>query len=69
MQVAYYARVSTHQQQHEETIESQQRSLKQHIQHHGWSLLPEHEYTDDGIPRQMRRVRSGHGGDPPSEYL
>jgi site-specific DNA recombinase len=49
MQVAYYTRVSTHQQQHEGTIESQRHALKQHIQHHGWSLLPEHEYSDDGI--------------------
>ena len=44
-----YARVSTSQQQHEGTIESQRRALKHHIQHHGWSLLPEHEYIDDGI--------------------
>ena len=49
MEVAFYARVSTSQQQHEGTIESQRRSLKQHIQHHGWSLLPEHEYIDDGV--------------------
>jgi site-specific DNA recombinase len=49
MEVALYARVSTSQQQHEGTVESQRRSLKQHIQHHGWSLLPEHEYIDDGI--------------------
>src|SRR5215475_14549198 len=49
MQVACYARVSTSQQQHEGTIESQRRTLQQHIQHHGWSLLPEHEYIDDGI--------------------
>jgi DNA invertase Pin-like site-specific DNA recombinase len=43
MQVAYYARVSTHQQQHEGTIESQQHSLKYYIQNQKWSLLPEHE--------------------------
>ena len=49
MQVAFYARVSTSHQQHEGTIESQRRMLKQHIQHQGWSLLPEHEYIDDGI--------------------
>jgi DNA invertase Pin-like site-specific DNA recombinase len=42
MEVAYYARVSTIQQQHEGTIESQRRLLKQHMQHHTWSLLPEH---------------------------
>jgi site-specific DNA recombinase len=49
MQVAYYARVSTNQQQHEGTIESQRRALTQHIQHYEWSLLPEHEYSDEGI--------------------
>ena len=49
MEVALYARVSTSQQQHEGTIESQRRALKHHIQHHGWALLPEHEYIDDGI--------------------
>src|SRR2546426_881394 len=49
MEVACYARVSTSHQQHEGTIESQRRSLKQHIQHQGWSLLPEHEYIDDGV--------------------
>ena len=49
MQVAFYARVSTSHQQHEGTIESQRRSLTQHMQPHGWSLLPEHEYIDDGI--------------------
>src|SRR5215475_6657650 len=49
MQVACYARVSTTQQQQEGTIESQRRALQQHIQHHGWSLLPEHEYLDEGV--------------------
>ena len=49
MEVALYARVSTSQQQHEGTIESQRRTLQHHIQHHGWALLPEHEYMDDGI--------------------
>jgi hypothetical protein len=49
MEVALYARVSTSQQQHEGTIESQRRTLQHHIQHHGWSLLPEHESIDDGI--------------------
>ena len=42
-------RVSTSQQQHEGTIESQRRALQHHMQHHGWSLLPEHESIDDGI--------------------
>jgi hypothetical protein len=41
MQVAYSACVSPHQQQHEGTIESQRHALKQHMQHHGWALLPE----------------------------
>jgi site-specific DNA recombinase len=49
MQVALYARVSTSQQQQEGTIESQRRSLQQHIQHHGWALLPVHEDIDDGV--------------------
>ena len=49
MEVALYARVSTSQQQHEGTIESQRRTLQHHMQHHGWALLPEHEYIDDGI--------------------
>jgi site-specific DNA recombinase len=49
MQVACYARVSTNQQQQEGTIESQRRALQHHIQHHGWFLLPEHEYLDEGI--------------------
>ena len=49
MQVALYARVSTSQQQLEGTIASQQGVLQHHIQHHGWALLPEHEYIDDGI--------------------
>src|SRR5439155_27182329 len=47
--VAVYARVSTSQQHRGATIESQPRSLQHHIQHPGWSLLPEHEYIDDGI--------------------
>ena len=42
MHVAYSTRVSTHKQQHEGTIASQRRALKQPMQHHGWSLLPEH---------------------------
>ena len=49
MEVALLCARLDHQQQHEGTIESQRHALKQHIQHHGWSLLPEHEYIDDGI--------------------
>ena len=36
----HYARVSTSQQQHEGTIESQRRTLQHHIQHHGWRCCP-----------------------------
>jgi site-specific DNA recombinase len=49
MQVAIYARVSTPNQQQEGTIASQVQILKQHIQRQGWSLLPEHEFLDDGV--------------------
>ena len=49
MQVALYARVSTSHQQQEGTVESQRRMLKQYIQSQEWTLLPEHEYIDDGI--------------------
>src|SRR5262249_15073426 len=49
MQGAYYARVSTHQQQHEGTIESQRGMLKHYMQQQHWALLPEHAYSDEGI--------------------
>jgi site-specific DNA recombinase len=49
MQVAIYARVSTFNQQQEGTIASQVQLLKDYIQQQGWSLLPEHEFLDDGI--------------------
>jgi len=49
MQVALYARVSTPNQQQEGTITSQVHTLRRHIQQQGWSLLPEHEYIDEGI--------------------
>jgi site-specific DNA recombinase len=50
MQVALYARVSTPNQQQEGTIVSQVHALKLHIQQQQqWSLLPEHEYIDEGI--------------------
>jgi Resolvase, N terminal domain len=49
MQVALYARVSTPNQQQEGTIASQVQGLKDYIHRHGWSLLPEHEYRDEGI--------------------
>jgi site-specific DNA recombinase len=49
MQVAIYARVSTLNQQQEGTIASQIQLLKQHIQQQSWSLLPEHEFLDEGV--------------------
>ena len=49
MQVALYARVSTPNQQQEGTIASQVQSLHLYIHQHGWSLLPTHEYIDEGI--------------------
>jgi site-specific DNA recombinase len=49
MQVALYARVSTPNQQQEGTITSQVQSLHLYIRQHGWSLLPTHEYIDEGI--------------------
>jgi site-specific DNA recombinase len=41
--------VSTLNQQQEGTIASQVRSLKHYIHQQGWSLLPTHEYLDEGI--------------------
>jgi len=49
MQVALYARVSTPYQQQEGTIASQVKALKSHIDQQGWSLLPAHEYLDEGV--------------------
>ena len=49
MQVALYARVSTPNQQQEGTIASQIHSLHLYIQEQGWSLLPTHEYIDEGV--------------------
>jgi len=49
MHVALYARVSTQQQQQENTIDSQVHMLKHYIQQQGWTLLPDHAYLDDGI--------------------
>src|SRR5262249_60909693 len=49
MQVALYARVSTPNQQQEGTITSQVQSLHLYIRQQGWSLLPEHEYIEEGI--------------------
>jgi site-specific DNA recombinase len=49
MQVALYARVSTPHQQQEGTIVSQVRLLRHYVHQQGWSLLPDHEYLDEGI--------------------
>jgi site-specific DNA recombinase len=49
MPVALSARVSTLNQQQEGTIASQVRSLKHDLHQQGWSLLPTHEYLDEGI--------------------
>src|SRR5215470_14090981 len=49
MQVAIYARVSTNNQKKEATIEGQLKALKQYVKQKGWSLLPQHCYSDDGI--------------------
>jgi site-specific DNA recombinase len=49
MQVALYARVSTPNQHQEGTIASQVHSLHPYIQQQGWSLLPTHEYRDEGV--------------------
>jgi site-specific DNA recombinase len=49
MQVALYARVSTPNQQQEGTISSQVQSLHLYIRQQGWSLLPTHEYIEEGI--------------------
>ena len=49
MQVALYARVSTPNQQQEGTIASQIHSLHLYIGQQGWSLLPTHEYIDEGV--------------------
>ena len=49
MHVALYARVSTRQQQQENTIDSQVQALKHYMQQQGWTLLPDHAYLDDGM--------------------
>jgi site-specific DNA recombinase len=49
MQVALYARGSTPHQQQERTIASQLHTLNHDIQQQGGSLLPKHEYLDEGI--------------------
>ena len=48
MEVALYARVSTPNQQQEGTITSQIQSLHLYRRQQGWSLLPTHEYIDEG---------------------
>src|SRR5512133_1731595 len=58
MQVALYARVLTAGQQRGGTIARQVHCLKEHIQQQGWSVLPEHEFLDEGF--------SGAGLDRPA---
>lgn len=48
LQVALYARVSTAHQQQECTISSQVHSLQAYIHQQDWSLLPEHQFLDEG---------------------
>lgn len=47
--MALYARVSTPNQHQEGTSASQVHALTLHSQPQGWSLLPEHEYIEEGI--------------------
>jgi site-specific DNA recombinase len=49
MHVALYASVSTPHQPQEGTIVSQVRALKHDLHQQGWSLLPNHEYLDEGV--------------------
>jgi site-specific DNA recombinase len=49
MQVALYGRVSTANQEQEGTILSQLQALRQFIAQRGWTLLPEHEFLDEGF--------------------
>jgi site-specific DNA recombinase len=49
MHVARSARVSTPNQHQAGTIVSQVRSRRHYVPQQGWSLLPDHEYLDEGI--------------------
>jgi site-specific DNA recombinase len=49
MQVALYARVSTLNHYQESPIASQRQLLQRYIHQQGWSLLPEHDYRDEGV--------------------
>ena len=49
MQVALYARVTTPNQHQESTIASQVQVLQRYIHQQGWSLLPAHDYRDEGV--------------------
>ena len=49
MDVALYVRVSTHQQQQQQTIEQQLARLQEHVMiQPDWHLADEHIYRDDG---------------------
>lgn len=49
MQVALYARVSTHKQEQEATVDSQLRLLQEYAASHGYRVLPEHIFVDNGV--------------------
>src|SRR5690349_5946142 len=49
MQVALYARVSTSQQEKNDTIDSQLETLQAYVVSQGYSLFPEHIFIDNGI--------------------
>ena len=46
---ALYARVSTRRQEHEGTIESQIASLKDYATQHGYEIMPDYQFLDQGI--------------------
>lgn len=48
LRVAIYARVSTFNQAHAQTIDQQLDRLHAYIQDHGWHLAPDHIFRDDG---------------------
>src|SRR5262245_22969709 len=48
MHAAIYARVSTERQERSQTIASQLAALQTWVRQHGYDLLPEHCFTDEG---------------------
>ena len=65
MQVALYARVSTPTQQQSDTIESQLDMLQTYAHQHGYEILPEHRFLDNGVSGaqlarpELERLRDG----------